>query len=396
MDKLKVCFVGTEITPSGNGVFVGGHVNNVVRLSKGLSSLGWDVHIVTTPSRFLRRINFDFPWAKIHLIEGSGRYGSLTYGIDFIIKSVRAIEVLNRKESFDIVHSHSGFFGIASIPAFLRRKLKIRALHSLYCPASLFPVESIRGKMGIKALSKGLDRIIAVTNNVKHSLIECGVNKDKIEVIPLCIDVDMFNPFVTGEKMMKIVKGNADTQVILFVGNVNKTKGLDIFLEAAKIILHKYQKVKFIITLHESYEIIEKVKLIASRKLGSCVTVMGVVEDMPGLLANTDMVVVPFRSTSNVSDIPLIVLEAMALGKPVIATKVGGVTEVICNGKNGILIEPNSMSSLVAAIITLLQNLELRKEIGKRAASSVIRKFSHLGAAKQLATLYQRVIEGSE
>ena len=394
MDKPKVCFVGTEITPSDNDVFVGGHVNNVIRLSKGLSRLGWDVHIVTTRSRFLRRMNFNFPWAKIHVIEVSSRYGSLSYGIDFINKSIKAIEILNRNESFDIVHSHSGFFIFASIPAFLKRKSKIRAIHSLYCPASLFPIESIRGRLGIKALSAGLDKIIAVTNNVKNSLIECGVSKDKIEVVPLCIDTDVFNPFLTSEKMTKAVKEDSDTQVILFVGNVNKTKGLDIFLEAAKKVLYTHQKIKFVITLHEPYEIIEKVKLIASRKLSSCVTVMGVVKNMPALIANADIVVVPFRSTSNVSDVPLVVLEAMAVGKPVIATKIGAIPEVICNGKNGILIEPNSVDLLADAITTLLQNPELRKEISTRASPSVIRKFSHIEVAKELAALYHKVIGG--
>jgi len=80
--KRRICFVGAEITPSEGSTFVGGHVNTVVRLCKGLSDLGWKVHIVTTPSRFLRGVKFNFPWAKMHLIKADGRHNSIKYGTD--------------------------------------------------------------------------------------------------------------------------------------------------------------------------------------------------------------------------------------------------------------------------------------------------------------------------
>ena len=95
---FKVCFIGTQITPSDGQVFVGGVVNSVVRLTKGLANLGYDIHIITTPSRFLKEpFHFDFPWAKIYLIKVGGKYKSLRYGTEFFIKSLRTIKKLHQK-----------------------------------------------------------------------------------------------------------------------------------------------------------------------------------------------------------------------------------------------------------------------------------------------------------
>jgi len=392
---FKVCFVGAEITPSKGDVFVGGHVNTVVRLSKGLSRLGWEVHIVTTPSRFFREAKFDFPWAKMHLIKVGGKYGSLKYGADFLVSAIKTIQILNRNESFNVIHTHSGFFSIATIPVFLKKRFGIRALHSLYCPASFFPSKAIPNKSGIKLLSVGLDKIIAVSDNVKNSLMSCGVTEDKIEVIPPCIDTDVFNPSVSGVEIRKLMKVDSETPMVLFVGNVDEAKGFDVFLEAAELVLRRYRRVKIVITLHEPCETIESVRAIASGKLGSNVEVMGVVKNMPELIASADVVVAPFRSTRNVADMPLVILEAMAVGRPVIASKVGGVVELIRDGENGLLVDPNRADLLADKVVNLLDDLNLRKELGEQAISFVKQKFSYMEVSRKLSSLYMKVIGDS-
>lgn len=394
MDR-KICYVGAEITPSEGSTFVGGHVNTVVGLCKGLSDLGWEIHIVTTPSRFLREAEFNFPWAKIHLIKARGRYNSLKYGIDFFIKAIRIIENFNRKESFALIHAHSGYFSIATIPVIIRKRLGIPALFSLYCPASLLPTKLPMDKYGIKFLSTGLDRVIAVSDNVKKSLMKCGVSENKIDVIPVCINEEVFNPFIPCTGAYKEVKvTNSKNQMVLFVGNIHRTKGLDIFLNAAESILRGNPRMKFVVTLHEPYETIQHVRVLVSRRLGSAVTVMGVVKDMARLMASADVVVAPFRSIEGISDIPLIILEAMALGKSVVASKVGGVGEVIRNGKNGVLVDANRADELANAIIGLFKDSKLRKEIGERAASSV-KQFSSTEVSRRLSDLYIKVIRST-
>lgn len=387
----KICFVGTEITPSDGSTFVGGHVNTVVMLCKGLSKLNWDIHIVTTPSRFLKKLGFKFPWAKFHVVKPTGSYSSLTYGTDFFIKAISTIKYLHKQEKFDLVHAHSGYFSASFIPIIVKRKLFLPSIFSLYCPAKMFPGLSILDKYGVKLLSKGLDKIIAVSNNVKESLLCCGVDETKIEVIPPCFDEKTFNPLVFND-----CSGRMDSNIkyVLFVGNVDRTKGLDVFLRAAKPILQENLNVKFVVTLHESDKIIKKVATLASRRLGSAVEVKGVVENMARLMASVDIVVVPFRNTDGIADIPLVVLEAMAVGKPVIASDIGGVKEVVFHEKNGLLVRPDNVDELTEAMLTLLKDSALRETIIKEGLR-VVKRFSYSEISRELDALYNRIIDGN-
>jgi glycosyltransferase involved in cell wall biosynthesis len=387
MDR-RICFIGAEITPSDDSSFVGGHVNTVVALSKGLSKLGWKIHIVTTPSRFLKNADFKFPWAEFHLIKPRGSYSSLEYSVDFFIKAVRVMENIGRYEKFDLIHCHSGYFGAAILPAVAKKKLSIPALFSLYCPVRLLPKSVPGAKYAVRFLSEGLDKIIAVTNNVKKSLLNCGVKNNKIELVPLCFDDEIFNHRLLNDNLDKT---DSTFKTILFVGNVNRTKGIDIFLKAARLVLQKYPNIKFMVTLHEPYEVIQNVKTLASHLLGTAVEIKGVVKNMAKLMASVDIVVVPFRSTEGISDIPLVILEAMAIGKPVIATGVGGVTEVIRDRENGLLVKTDDVQDLTNAMITLLVNSELRNEIGKNAILSANR-FRSTNVSKMLNTLYLEII----
>jgi glycosyltransferase involved in cell wall biosynthesis len=389
----KICFVGAEITPSEGSTFVGGHVNTVVSLCKGLSNLAWEIHIVTTASRFLKEAEFDFPWAKIHVIRTDGKYKSLSYEFAFLIKAFRTIENLNSKEPFDLVHAHSGYFGPAVIPALIKRKLRVPALFSLYCPASLLPRRLPMENYGIKILSFSLDKIIAVTENVKSSLIKCGVNSEKIEIIPSCFDEEAFKPSEENLKMVGETK-NADFEVrkVLYAGNIDERKGLDVFLSAAKYVLRTRPEARFIVTLHEPDEILQRAKAIATSVLGSAVRIFGIVNNMAELMADADVVVAPFRSTEGISDIPLVVLEAMALGKPVVVSSLLGAKEVINDGENGILVDLNHPDKLARAITKLLNDPGMREKISSKAILSV-KRFSHSEISQRLSDLYKRVLE---
>jgi len=386
----RVCFVGSEITPSEGSTFVGGHVNTVVGLCKGLHTLGWEIHVVTTPSRFLKESSLDFPWAKFHIIHVGGRHNSLGYVADFLIKSVQTVEALSKKYVFDLVHAHSGYFGPAIIPIIVKRRVGLPALFSLYCPASLLPNKLPMDNYGVKLLSFSLDKIIAVTTNVKNSLIDCGVNAGKIELVPSCYDEKAFSDSAVDLAIKKSF--DASVQKVLFVGNVDKTKGLDIFLLAAKSILRINPKTKFIITLHEPVERLEGARALISRSLGSSAEVLGVVSDMAQLMASVDVVVAPFRSTEGISDIPIIVLEAMALGKPVVVTDLAGVREAIRDGENGFIIEIDNPNELANTVIDLLNNQSMREEIGNNAILCA-KRFSYSEISKKLSDLYLKTVE---
>lgn len=388
----KICFVGTEITPSVGSTFIGGHVNTVVGLCRGLTDLGWEVHIVTTPSRFMKTAKFSFPWAEFHLIHASSMYNSIGYYFDYMMKAIKTVRDLHEKENLALVHAHSGYFGSSIIPAMAGKSLNIPALFSLYCPASLLPRKLPKESYAIKTLSYGLDKVIAVTANVKESLIKCGVKAERIEVIPSCFDQKAFNSTVSTFGMNEKNLKDSKTLMVLFVGNADKTKGLDIFLDAGKSILRNNPDVKFVVTLHESVTCLQRVRSVASKMLGSSVEVLGVVRNMAQLMSSADMVVAPFRSTEGISDIPIVVLEAMALGKPVIASNLEGIKEAIRDGENGLIVDIKDSGEIVNAVTILLENPVLRDEIGNQAILCA-KRFSHSEISRQLSNLYLRIVE---
>lgn len=335
----------------------------------------------------MKSTEFSFPWAEFHLVRASGRYNSIGYDFDYMLKALKTVKALYEKEHIELVHGHSGYFGPSIIPALAKKRLGIPALFSLYCPVSLLPHKLPFDGFGVKALSLGLDKVIAVTTNVKESLTKCGVNTEKIQVLYSCFDEKAFSIFDSKKEVLL----GSKPQMVLFVGNADKTKGLDIFLEASKLILQTNPDVKFVVTLHEPEERIQSVEVIASRMLDSSVEVLGVVRDMAELVSSADVVVAPFRSTEGISDIPIIVLEAMALGKPVVVSNLAGVREAIQHGKNGFIVELN-VDDFANAIRNLLDNPVLSEEIGKRAILGA-KEFSYSEVSKRLSDLYLRVIE---
>jgi glycosyltransferase involved in cell wall biosynthesis len=114
---------------------------------------------------------------------------------------------------------------------------------------------------------------------------------------------------------------------------------------------------------------------------------------MAQLVSSADVVVASFRSTEGISDIPIIVLEAMALGKPVVASNLKGVREAIQNGKNGLIVDL-SVGKFANAIRNLLDNPALSEEIGKQAILGA-KRFSYSEVSKQLSDLYLRVMEAA-
>jgi len=109
-------------------------------------------------------------------------------------------------------------------------------------------------------------------------------------------------------------------------------------------------------------------------------------------MGSVDVLAVPFRSTEGISDIPLVVLEAMAIGKPVVASNVGGIIEVMKDGRNGLLVKPDNVDALAKAVISLLHDSELKTRISREAIESV-KHFYYRNVSKRLSDLYAQVID---
>lgn len=298
---------------------------------------------------------------------------------------------------FDIIHGHSGYPHYSILTMLAGKIFKALSIQTLYCPISTEVIDYkhliLNHRISKYPLSK-LNKIISISKNTAISVANIGISEDKIIVIPPPLDIELYNPKCSASTMRSRIGDNGP--LILFVGNLTKTKGLDVLIESIPLVLEKYSKAKLIFTLdiemkNSSYEDRRKKEIydkIENLGIKHSILEFGIVENMFELIAASDLFVAPFLSTAGPSDYPIPVLEAMAIGKPVIATNVGGIGEIIENGKTGILIRPNSVNELAKSIIETIDNTELQKEIGKNASSIISEHFSVQNVVSMMENVY--------
>ena len=399
---VKIGMVGVEIGRSG-GSYVGGVVNSVIRLSRGLSERKHEIYLVTSPARFsTKKLKID-DWFSAHSLNISSHYPSLKYGFEFSIKALKKIRQLYKDDKIELINGHSGYAAIGIIPSLSRKIIGIPSIHTLYCPLyseyEINPIFRIfQNSYLVKRILSSVDRIVAVSENVKISLQRIGIPDHKIVKIPLPVDTFTFSPTVSGKQLRRDLEINSDEVLILFVGNLTKTKGLDILIKSMKKIVETVQNVKLLIVLHQTetaltIETQNIQSLIESLRLTSNILFMGINDRMPEIVGACDLLVVPFRSTTGISDYPLIILEAMSSGKPVISTNVGGIPEIISENQTGVLIPPSDQEKLSQTIINLIINQDFSKKIGRDASKFVQSNFSYRIITQMTEKVYKELIE---
>ena len=176
------------------------------------------------------------------------------------------------------------------------------------------------------------------------------------------------------------------------MGRLVPIKGHRYFLDAAKIISSQFtvhsSQLKFVIVgdgeLREELEDYTK-------KLGIANDVIftGFRQDLPKIYADLDIVVL----TSLNEGTPVSIIEAMAAGKPVVATNVGGVSSLVKNNVNGFLVSPQDAKALSDAIIKLLKNSDLRQKMGREGQSSVFPHYDISQLVKRVDFLYSSLMK---
>jgi glycosyltransferase involved in cell wall biosynthesis len=276
-----------------------------------------------------------------------------------------------RKEKPDIMHIHFGFTNqfyfifsrLFSIPL-------IFTLHGCY-GSKYFDFKLLR-KITKFSLSKA-KKIIAVSRRTYLGLKEMKL-EDKSIIIPNGVDINFFKP-------SKNVKNNT----IAFFGRLHPQKGVEYLLEAFKKVQKKNKKVKLMIVGTGPLE--KKLKNIAKKENLNC-KFFGHVSDkkLVQIVSSSYMVVFP----SLWEGMPLAILEALAMGRPVIASKVSGIEDVIKNGKNGILIEPKKPSQLANKILFLLENKKIAERLGNEGRKVAI-NYSWKEIVKNIENVYTTV-----
>lgn len=308
------------------------------------------------------------------------RYNRFSLGI------VLDLHRLMKKKQIHIVRTHryrSNFYG--RLAAFLTGALVIVAsVHDNY-RTDKRPGRRIINRM----LSHITDKIVAVSEEVKKDIIRYDkIEPSKVVVLPNGIDVERFNPkgnFADIRKEFSIKEG---ALVVGFVGRIVPAKGLQYLIDSIPYVKGEFKNIKLLV-IGEGSIVARLHEQAKEKKVYDSIIFTGRRRDIPDILSCIDIFVMP----SIAEGLPNALLEAMAMGKPIVATEVGGIPEVMKNGVNGLLVPPRDPIALATAMKGLIGNDRLAAQMGYAARDLVLDKFSMRAITQKWQTLYLSILK---
>jgi glycosyltransferase involved in cell wall biosynthesis len=243
----------------------------------------------------------------------------------------------------------------------------------------------------VKFLSKRASHLIAASSSVKQNIVRLGVPADKISVVYNSVDLDRFNPELIDEAAFRKKLGySSDVFLVGLVGQLSPWKGHRDFIKAARIVSEKHGDIVFPIVgaLSGSDYERELRSMVEELGLSSRVVFTGWYERAEEVYCGLDVTVL---ATTTEEPFGLVVAESMACGTPVVATRVGGVKEIVEDGVCGLLVEPNNPTGMAEAIIRLREDSGLRRSLGA-AGKRRVELFSLNNIISQLGDIYTQYL----
>lgn len=237
------------------------------------------------------------------------------------------------------------------------------------------PINVLIQKKFLTYLNKKTDLIIAVSSSVEKFLLAQKIASEKqLLVVPNAINL---------EKSEKAKNKTTTSITIGTIGNLNRQKGQQYLIKAMPLVLAKFPDAKLEI-IGEGEERFHLEKLINELNLANNVFLLGTKKDIKGYLASWNLFVLP----SVAETFGIAILQAMNAGLPVVATRVGGIIDIVENNKSGVLVESKTPKTLADAIVKVLNNPELARRISNEASKRLVR-FDWTLVIKRLEEIYQ-------
>jgi N-acetyl-alpha-D-glucosaminyl L-malate synthase BshA len=314
--------------------------------ARHLAKQGHEVHVITSSDKELPKDSIEQGF-YVHRIEFPRvRFlGTALFGLKALLRLKRVKP--------DIIHSQSITMGAVG---FLAKKC-LGKPHVVYGRGTEVYLPWLFKKPISRLVLRNADAAIALTQDMKREMQKIW-NRD-IFVIPNGIDLERFDNLPRDEMRAKL-QATADDRLILFVGRFRPEKGVKYLIKAMAILRQSDQSARLLL-VGEGPEEESLKRLVRKLNLESYLEFVGQIqnEEVPRYMAAADILVLPSLSES----FGIVVLEAMASGLPVVATRVGGLPEIIEDGRNGFLVKPKNSEQIAERLLLLLGNDELRARI---------------------------------
>lgn len=340
-----------------------------------------------------------------------------------VLPELRLVRALNRRlaqvvaqERPRMLHAHSPFLNALPALKISRERhipitYEIRAFwedaavdHGTYTQGS-WKYRLVRAME--TRVCRRADHVTVLCQSLKEDLVKRGIPRGKITVIPNGIQVEAFEQAAPDEPFRR-QWGLQGKTVVGFIGSFYRYEGLDLLVQAFSQLAPRHPDL--VLLLVGGGEMEEELKRMAravdtvrgaavprnTATPDSCVLFPGRIphERIPGVYALMDILVYPRRAMRLTELVtPLKPLEAMAMGKTVVASDVGGHRELIDPGTNGVLFPPGDVGGLVETIEALLKSPDLACRIGARASRDAVERFTWRRATAPYEAVYRAALK---
>ncbi|MDI6873806.1 glycosyltransferase [Candidatus Solincola sp.] len=325
------------------------------------------------------RIHLGFPSRRLLEIRRKslgGRRAAAAYPLDFLATVLR-LALLIRRESYRLVFTNSAKADIyGSLAGWLARRPVAWRFHDLASPETFSRLNLWLLRTFATLFAR---RVLAISGAVREALLALGVPEEKVKVVYNGVEARED----AGEMRQRVRREWGlpdDCPAVGLVGRLVEWKGPDVFLRAAARVAEYFPETRFFLVGgaifgREDYP--EELREL-SRSLGleERAVFTGFLRDPLPAMAALDCLV---HASVEPEPLGMVILEAMSLGLPVVATEGGGVPEIVEDGRTGLLVPPGDAEAMARAVVWMLSHPEERKEMGERGRKRVKEAFE-LGA----------------
>lgn len=352
-------------------------------LGKELAAIGHEVHFISYSLPIRLKMSDRIHFHEVEVLS----YPLFEYPPYDLVLATKMAEVVHRSE-LDILHVH---YAIPhSISAFLAKKMStdrevpfVTTLHGTditlvgndrsYLPITRFGIEQS-------------DAVTAVSEYLKERTIQEFGTQQEIEVIPNFVNCDVFRK--SSDSKYRARFAAEDERLLIHISNFRPLKRTSDVIELFSR-LRKTHKAKLLM-VGDGPDRPNAEWLADVKGISDDVLFLGKSSDMERLLSVSDILLLP----SELESFGLVALEAMASEVPVIATRVGGLSEVVEDGVDGFLLEVGDTESMAAAAASLLNDTELHQRMGQAGREHAQRDFCHEKVVQRYVELYEKTISG--
>lgn len=388
--KLRVVYL--RATP-GPGTQAGGAASHIKGVVEALETLGVEVQIISND----QIAGMDHARNRFTVIppQSSGSTRALFDIHNNLVFTRGAVPLIEHAQP-DFIYQRYARFSWAGATAAVRTK---RPLFLEYNGSEVW-VGRHWDRVGSLDLLERYERLnldaaarIFVVSDVERRNLEArGVAPEKIVVNPNGVDVERFRPGVGGVEARRELGLKDDEVVAGFVGTFGPWHGVEKFAEAIKSIPTE-MAVRFLLVGSGSLHTEVEKQLEAEVRSGRVIFTGSVIhERVPALLDASDILVAPHVPLADGSEFfgsPTKVFEYMAMGKAIVASRLGQIGEVLTDQETALLVEPGNVRELTAAIVKLIDSDELRARIGSKAREVAEREFTWKHNAQRVLDAYK-------